>query len=319
MTPTIAVVIPSHNRPDAVRGALASVAAQTDPADRVIVVDDGSAPPLDPALLPSLPGRLTVLRNEVAGGANAARNRGWREADTEWVAFLDDDDRFQADKVARLRAAIAQDPGADVIYHPAWILMVNERVGYRTSPKDLGAVDDPYRELLVGNYLGGTPMVTVRRSALEAVAGFDESLPSMQDYDLWLRIARDGARFHYVDRVLTCCRYTTAGGGISTHVDEHFAAAAAIEAKHEAGYQLLTPAERQQHDVFVLNVGTHRALMAGDTALARKLQRQVLSKTRRPSAVANALVTMLGPRPAFRLRSMISRGPTAARPQRRQP
>ena len=316
MTPTIAVVIPSHNRPDALLGALASVAAQTVPADRVIVVDDGSQPACDPRLLPSLPGRLTVLRNDPARGANAARNRGWREADTDWVAFLDDDDRFRPHKIQRLRQAIAEQPDVDVIYHAAWIIMVNEGVAYRSAPKDLGQVDDPYHELLIGNYLGGTPMVAVRRSFLEQADGFDESLPSMQDYDLWLHLARLGARFGYIDEELTDCRYTTAGGGISTNVDKHFAAASAIEAKHAAGYSTLSERELTEHQVFVLNVATHRALMAGDTARARQLQQQVLRTTRNPGSVASALVTMLGPRAAFRLRSMISRGPTAARGKR---
>jgi glycosyltransferase involved in cell wall biosynthesis len=313
---TVAVVIPSHNRHDALLGAMASVAAQTVPVEQVIVVDDGSQPPVDPALLPGLPQRVQVLRNDAAQGANAARNRGWRAAGTDWVAFLDDDDRFVPTKIARLHGEIAAHPQADVLYHTAWIRMVNEGVGYRTAPKDLATVADPYHELLVGNYLGGTPTATVRRSLLERADGFDESLPSMQDYDLWLHLARLGANFRYIDEVLTLCRYTTAGGGISTNVDKHFAAAAAIEAKHQQGYATLTPAQRQQHELFVLNVATHRALMAGDVRRARQLQRQVLRTSHSPAAVANALVTMLGPKAAFRVRSMISRGPTAAKPQR---
>ncbi len=316
MRPTVAVVIPSHNRPEALGGALASLAHQTDPPDEVVVVDDGSSPAVDPASLPQLDGRLTVMRNDTARGANAARNRGWRSSGSKWVAFLDDDDRFKAGKLAAVRAAIEARPEVDVVYHAAWIRMVNEGVGYRTAPKDLGSAADPYRDLLIGNYLGGTPMVTVRRSLLAQVGGFDESLPSMQDYDLWLRLARDGATFHYVDDVLTLCRYTTAGGGISTNVDKHFAAARAIEAKHADGYAALTAQERRQHEVFILNVATHRALMAGDAARARSLQWRVLGTTRSPSAAVNALVTMLGPKAVFRLRSLISRGPTAAKPQR---
>jgi len=139
----------------------------------------------------------------------------------------------------------------------------------------------------------------------------------MQDYDLWLRLAQSGARFHLVGEVLTRYAYVTRGGQVSTNVDKHFRAAAAIEAKHVAGYAGLSPAQRRAHRVFVLNVATHRALLAHDTALARRLQWQVLRTTRSPAAVANALVTMLGPGVAFRLRSRISRGPTAAKPQRK--
>ncbi len=138
----------------------------------------------------------------------------------------------------------------------------------------------------------------------------------MQDYDLWLVLASHRARFKFIDRRLTICRYTTSEAGISKNVDKHFAAARAIEAKHAAAYAALSPAQRNQHELFILNVATHRALMAGDAARARQLQREVLARTRNPMAVANALVTMLGPTAAFRARSLMSRGPTAARPRK---
>ncbi len=313
---SIAVVIPTHNRPDALVGAVGSVVAQTSPADAVIVVDDGSQPAVEVPVLRAMLPDITVLRNEPAQGGNAARNRGWRSSTCEWIAFLDDDDRFLERKVAALRAAIRTDPGADVLYHHAWIRMVNEGIGYRTAPKDLRTSDDPYAELLVGNYVGGTSMVTVRRSALMAVDGFDEDLPSMQDYDLWLRLAQQGYRFHLIPEVLTHYAYVTGSAQVSTDVDRHLAAAAAIEAKHADGYERLTQAQRRAHRVFVLNVATHRALIAGDAVLARRLQSEVLRTARTPSALAAAMVTMLGPGAAFRLRSVLSRGPTAARPRR---
>jgi GT2 family glycosyltransferase len=313
---SIAVVIPTHNRPDALVGAVGSVVAQSSPADEIIVVDDGSQPALDVPLLRAMLPDIMVLRNDVAAGGNAARNRGWHASSCEWIAFLDDDDRFAGEKLSALRAAIRADPGADVLYHLAWIRMVNEGIGYRTAPKDLRTSDDPYGELLIGNYVGGTSMVTVRRSALDAVGGFDEGLPSMQDYDLWLRLAQQGSRFHLIGDVLTHYAYVTGSAQISTDVERHFAAAAAIEAKHADGYARLTPAQRRTHRVFVLNVATHRALIAGDAALARQLQREVLRTARTPAALAAAMVTMLGPGAAFRLRSVLSRGPTAARPIR---
>ncbi len=315
---SIAVVIPTHNRPEGVAAALRSVAAQTSPADAVVVVDDGSQPAVDPASLERIVPGVTVLRNEQAAGGNAARNRGWRACATEWVAFLDDDDRFAPGKIAALREAATTDPGADVIYHMAWIQMVNEGFGYSTAPKDLRTSDSAYTDLLVGNYVGGTSMVSVRRSVLAEVGGFDGALPSMQDYDLWLRLAQHGARFHLIPQVLTRYDYVTGGTQISTDVDKHFRAAAAIEAKHADAYAHLTEAQRREHRVFVLNVATHRALLAHDARLARKLQWQVLRTTHSPKAVAAAVVTMLGPTAAFRLRSMMSRGPTAARPGRRR-
>lgn len=313
---SLAVVIPTHNRADSVVGAVGSVLAQSVPVDEVIVVDDGSQPALQVPVLRAMQSGIMVLRNDEAKGGNAARNRGWQASSSEWVAFLDDDDRFTADKAAALHAAIRSDPDADVFYHQAWIRMVNEDIGYRSAPKDLRDSADPYGELLVGNCVGGTSMVTVRRSALAAVGGFDEDLASMQDYDLWIRLAQHGCRFHLIGEVLTNYAYVTGSGQVSTNVDRHFAAAAAIEAKHVEGYARLSPAQQREHRVFVLNVATHRALIAGDAALARQLQGEVLRTTRSPAALAAATVTMLGPAAAFRLRSLLSRGPTAARPSR---
>lgn len=309
---TVGVVIPSHNRPDALARALQSLAEQTSAPDQIVVVDDGSEPPIDAEGLSG----VTLVRNERASGASAARNRGWQSLDTDWVAFLDDDDQFEPEKIAAVKAVIEADPDLDVIYHPAWISMVNEGVGYRTAPLDLATVADPYQELLVSNCLGGTPMVTVRRSLLAAVGGFDDELPSMEDHDLWIRLAAAGAQFGFIDQTLTHCRYLTRGGGLSTDVEKHFAGAEGIQAKQAAGYAALSPAQRQRHELFVLNTATHRALMAGDLTLARALQWQVVKKSPTPTTIAAAIVTMLGPKVAFTLRSKVSRGPTAERSER---
>ncbi len=311
----IAVVIPTHDRRSSVVGAVRSAATQTDPADEIVVVDDGSSPPVDRAAVEGAAGEvpLTLLRYDRAQGANAARNAGIAATTADWVSFLDDDDRFAPEKLALLRAAIRRDPPCDVVHHAARIHMIRQGVAYTTAPKDLEAVPDPYHDLLIGNWVGGTSMVTVRRSRLAEVGGFDEALPSMQDYDLWLRLARGGARFRLVPDALTHYRYDTAGDAISLDVDKHLAAEAALRDKHAAGYATLTDAEQRTHRVWSLNVATHRALLAGDAATARRLQRRALRAGRSPAALANAVVTGLGPTVAFRVRSLMSRGPTTAR------
>ena len=95
--PLVSVVLPTYDRPALVRKAVASVGAQTYPNVELLVVDDCSPTPVEQALEglslgPSI--AVRVLRHEENRGGNAARNTGIRVAAGEYVAFLDDDDRW---------------------------------------------------------------------------------------------------------------------------------------------------------------------------------------------------------------------------------
>ena len=102
----VSVVIPTHDRPEAVRGAVASALAQEDVAVEVIVVDDGSSPPFE-----AREAGVTVVRREVAGGPCAARNTGIEAATGTWILFLDDDDRL---KPSMLRTALDAAAASDL-------------------------------------------------------------------------------------------------------------------------------------------------------------------------------------------------------------
>ena len=108
--PRVSVIIPTTRRPDLVQRALRSVTSQTISDLEIIVVVDGS----DPETLASLRSidepRLRILENSRSMGAGAARNRGAAEATSAWVAFLDDDDCWSADKLERQLAAAGGRP-----------------------------------------------------------------------------------------------------------------------------------------------------------------------------------------------------------------
>lgn len=93
--PRVSVVVPTHNRPDLLREALASIAAQTCTDWEVVVVDDGSTPPIDASALEAVVGgRLRLVRHDQPRGVAAARNSGFAAARGELIAQLDDDDRL---------------------------------------------------------------------------------------------------------------------------------------------------------------------------------------------------------------------------------
>jgi glycosyltransferase involved in cell wall biosynthesis len=110
------VIIPTHNRPDALRRAVESVCRQSFADFELIVVDDGCDEPVSQVLGALMDPRVTVLRQDRAGGVSSARNAGIARARGRLVCFLDDDDLFHRDYLARVREAFAE-PSAGL---PGW-------------------------------------------------------------------------------------------------------------------------------------------------------------------------------------------------------
>lgn len=110
----ITVVITTHDRPELLREAIASVEAQRFDEWDVIVVDDGSRPAV--TLSPLQGGRIRLLRNEVAQGPSEARNTGMRTATGEVIFFLDDDDLLGTDALAQIDAAFRDDANLDCLF-----------------------------------------------------------------------------------------------------------------------------------------------------------------------------------------------------------
>lgn len=180
---SVSVVIPCFNQERFVREAAASAIAQTPHPVEVVVVDDGSCRPVAEALK-GWPVR--VVRQENAG-VSAARNLGLRQACGEFVVFLDADDRLLPDAVARSVALLRDDPSAAcavgtcrVIDQEGWAASFRQRSPLR---------DDPYTELLRGNFIWMPGQVIFRRAALPEDP-FDSSVDACADYDLYLRLAR---------------------------------------------------------------------------------------------------------------------------------
>lgn len=112
--PRVSVVIPTYNRPALLREALASIAAQTCTDWEVVVVDDGSTPPIDAAALEAVVnGRLRLVRHDQPHGVAAARNSGFAAARGELIAQLDDDDRLAPEALSAATQALRD---ADVAF-----------------------------------------------------------------------------------------------------------------------------------------------------------------------------------------------------------
>jgi hypothetical protein len=206
VTPLVSVVVPTHDRPVLVRGAVASILAQRDVALDVIVVDDASAETVcidDP--------RVRVVRRDTAGGPSVARNAGIDAATGEWIAFCDDDDVWAPDKLSAQLAAMG-----DAAWSCTGSVMVDGAlrvVDHARAPRS-GAVLDA---LLDANVVpGGGSSVVVNASLVRDVGMFEPARWHSEDWDLWIRLAQRSP-IAAVDRPLVAYRIWS--GGASTGTD----------------------------------------------------------------------------------------------------
>jgi glycosyltransferase involved in cell wall biosynthesis len=202
----VSVVLPTYNRGWTVREAIESVLDQRDGNFELIVVDDGSTDDTC-TLLATYGDRLRVLR-QPNRGVSAARNTGIRAANGELIALLDSDDAWLPGKLATQVDFFSRHPQALICQtEEIWI-----RNGVRVNPgkrhrKDSGMIFERSLTLC----LVSPSAVMMRKSLLDEVGLFDESLPACEDYDLWLRIAWQYP-IHLIDQPLIIKR-----GG---HVDQ---------------------------------------------------------------------------------------------------
>lgn len=302
----ISVIIPTHNRIEDLKKALNSVFTQTVLPSEVIVVDDGSLPAVPETIFDEAPVAIKtlLLRNEQPKGAPNARNRGINAATGEWIAFLDDDDEFFPEKIEVVMKTI-QEKGHDIdlIYHSAQVTMVNEGIRYISKPKKFRHDEDMFRVLLQKNYIGGTSMAIVKKSSLIKVGYFDEALPALQDYELWLRMSQNNAVFYYLDKVLTKYLHITCGNSITNAVDSGLQAVEIIEKKYSEEYSRLSKSELRLHEIRKHNRKIRVAYFNKRYLSAIRFNAMGFLKFRELNYVAGFFASLFGPSFIFWLRS----------------
>ena len=180
------VVVPMYNVERFVKRAVESALEQTLTDLEVVVVDDGSTDRSASAVEEISDPRVRILRQENQG-ASAARNRGVSASRAEYVAFLDGDDCWLKDKLAKQVALLDRRDDLDLVF--SLCTVVDEASKPFTVPGRVPDGDISYSQLLRDNYIRNGSSVFVRRRALLEAGGFDPSFAACNDYEAWLRVA----------------------------------------------------------------------------------------------------------------------------------
>jgi len=184
--PLISVVIPVYNNETTIEETIESVLSQSFSDLELIVINDGSQDSTLKIVSSILDPRLKVFSYPNAGLA-ATRNRGVSHASGEYISFIDADDLWTPDKLEAQFKALQANPQAAVAY--SWTDWIDESGQFLRPGGHISVNGDVFATLLVRDFVESGSNPLIRTEALAEVGGFDESLPAVEDWDMWLRLA----------------------------------------------------------------------------------------------------------------------------------
>lgn len=201
-TRELSIVIPVRNREKLLARCLESVASQTYRPLHVIVVDNGSADGSrrvaeEWALNNHCPGFMVSVLSESKEGAAAARNRGLKEVESEFVMFFDSDDTMHADLAERVMEGFRARPEADLLYWKAMHYPLSGRPYVMPYARKRLLVNQIQHSIL------RTQAYAVRTRALRSAGSWNSSLPVWNDWELGIRLIVSGLKCVAMGEVLT--------------------------------------------------------------------------------------------------------------------
>lgn len=274
---SVSVIIPAYNSSATIVAALESVFAQTVAPGEVIVVDDGSIDDVYEKIR-RFDDRVRFFR-QVNAGAAAARNRAAAAATGELLAFLDADDMWHSTKLARQLDVFREHADLAICRTRFSLMPLGGRFD-ATAPVASGpvVVSTAFPDVFLDPYFG-TPTVMMRRSVFESCGGFDVSLETAEDVDLWLR-ASYGRTVAHIKEPLVCVTTSptslTARSGGRTDPDNLQVIESFVARYPEFGDRY--PRVVRQARATVLTRMASTALSADDRTEARRLLRASLAQ-----------------------------------------
>jgi O-antigen biosynthesis protein len=244
--PALTVIIPTRNRPTDLLRAMESVRRQTFCDWECLVIDDGSTDETAQTVLrlAAEDPRIIYLRQERFGHPSRGRNLGISSARAPLIAFLDDDDSWYPEKLAKQVAVFDTQPEVGMVFARIRKYGLKDQIW----PTERLPSRPGFAALIEGNFVP-TSTVAVRLSVLEAVGLFNERYVAVEDYDLWLRIAQVSTMCSLPEVLCDYLVHPGSNSFLSLDDELHELELVYNDFEHEWGvsHALLTPGRRNMH------------------------------------------------------------------------
>jgi len=198
--PEVSVVIPTYNRAHLISRAIQSVLSQSYQNLEIVIVDDGSIDNTEEVIKSFKDGRIVYIRHDKNKGASAARNTGIKASKGKYIAFQDSDDEWFPDKLElQVKAFNTSSSKVGVVYCGFYRIEADKKIyipGDNVAQKE----GDIHNELLKGNFVG-TPAVLVKKECFKNVKYFNENMPALEDWELWIEFSKHYL-FKYINKPL---------------------------------------------------------------------------------------------------------------------
>jgi glycosyltransferase involved in cell wall biosynthesis len=290
-------VIATYQAASTVAEAVESALGQSAPPAELLVVDDGSTDGTEQALRPYR--RAITYIRQANRGAAAAKNVGFRRAAGEFVAILDADDVYEPDALAALTELAVSRPDLNILQVDLYFEVGGEIVG-RFSEKTPFPIENQNLAIIESCFLAEP---AVRRSAMIAIGGFDESLRIAHDWECWIRLLHAGSAAGFVDEPLL--RYRVGDTGLTAN--RVASLRERVSVLERASLLDLSRAERQEIERFLPPRRARALLAEAEQALRerradarRRALDVVLLSGVKPATRIAALATALAPEAAAR-------------------
>jgi glycosyltransferase involved in cell wall biosynthesis len=220
MTPLISVIIPTYNSAKYLPETLESVLKQTFKDFEIIVVDDGSSDHTPDVIKPYLDRVKYVQKSN--GGPASARNLGLTHAKGEFVAFLDADDIWNSKKLEQQIKIMQSMPEVGIVHTGVQVIDADGQEVLLNHKDRKDSKTYSFMDLFNKNKIA-TSSVLVRAECFKKVGAFDENpeIISLEDYDLWLRIAAQYKIYFLAEPLL---EYRIHNQGISQNIQRSYRA-----------------------------------------------------------------------------------------------
>ncbi len=200
--PKVSVIIPTYNRADLLPRAISSVLNQTFKNFELLIIDDGSTDDTKKVVDQFIEkdARIAYIWQKNSGGPANPRNVGVEKAAGEFIAFLDSDDEWLAEKLEKQLLVFEKTNFANVGFVGCNATII-ETVGkdkIKKTEYKIKYSGKVFNTILAGNFIWSCTNILIKKEALIQTGAFDTKLKYLDDWDMWIRVSKN-YEFDFVD------------------------------------------------------------------------------------------------------------------------